>query len=75
MEEVYKAHNKVTGHPVILNTINAGLVVDPEFLERFYQEARFAASLQLDGPNADIYAFKSALEEIKNGRGRPVNVA
>jgi serine/threonine protein kinase len=73
MEAVYKARDTETRRPVILKTINVGLVAHPGLLERFYQEARFAASLQLDGPNAEIYAFNSAVEEIKNGGGRAVN--
>ena len=73
MEDVYKARDRETRRPVILKTINVGQVADPGILERFYQEARFAASLQLDGPSAEIYAFNSAHEEIKNGRGGAVN--
>jgi len=73
MEAVYKARDTETRRPVILKTINVGLVAHPGILERFYQEARFAASLQLDGPNAEIYAFNSALEEINDGRGQVVN--
>jgi len=75
MEDAYKARDTETGRPTILKTINVGPVADPGIFERFYQEARFAASLQLDGPNVEIYAFNSALEEIKNGRGRAVNPA
>ena len=50
IEDVYKARDTETGRPGILKTINVDPVADPGIFERLYQKARFAASLQLDGP-------------------------
>jgi hypothetical protein len=75
MEDVYTTRDTETGRPGILKTINVGPVADAGIFERLYQKARFAASLQLNGPNVEIYTFDLALEEIKNGRGRAVNPA
>lgn len=46
MGEVYKAHDPLIGRLVAIKTINASLVGDPNLLERFYQEARSAGTLQ-----------------------------
>src|ERR1700741_5265203 len=43
---VYKARDPLIGRLVAVKTITGGLVEKPELLERFYQEARSAGSLQ-----------------------------
>jgi serine/threonine-protein kinase len=42
---VYRATDTALGRPVALKILHPELVVDPEFINRFYQEARIAASL------------------------------
>jgi hypothetical protein len=63
-------HYKIIGEPAKPET------------ERFWKKLRrFVASQAsritrvgpIDGPRPEAYAFKKALEEIKNGRGRAVN--
>ena len=46
MGVVYKARDPLIGRLVAVKTITTGLVDKPELLERFYQEARSAGSLQ-----------------------------
>jgi hypothetical protein len=46
MGVVYKARDPLIGRLVALKTISAGLAEDTESLERFYQEARAAGTLQ-----------------------------
>ena len=46
MGEVYKAQDPLIGRLVALKTITSGLAGRPDLLERFYQEARSAGTLQ-----------------------------
>jgi serine/threonine-protein kinase len=46
MGRVYKAQDPFIGRPAALKTISGALVGKPEFLERFYREARSAGTLQ-----------------------------
>ncbi len=46
MGEVYKAHDPTLGRLVALKTIMGSLVGNADLLERFYQEARSAGTLQ-----------------------------
>jgi serine/threonine protein kinase len=46
MGEVYKAQDPFIGRLVALKTVTSGLLGRPELLERFYQEARSAGTLQ-----------------------------
>jgi serine/threonine protein kinase len=46
MGEVYKAQDPYIGRLVALKTVTSGLLGRPELLERFYQEARSAGTLQ-----------------------------
>lgn len=43
---VYKARDPLIGRMVALKTITGGLAGKPDLLERFYQEARSAGTLQ-----------------------------
>jgi eukaryotic-like serine/threonine-protein kinase len=46
MGVVYKARDPLIGRLVAVKSITSNLVEKPELLERFYQEARSASSLQ-----------------------------
>ncbi|MDE3135248.1 MAG: protein kinase [Acidobacteriota bacterium] len=46
MGEVYQARDPLIGRPVALKVITSGLAGQPELLDRFYQEARSAGTLQ-----------------------------
>ncbi len=46
MGQVYKAQDPLIGRLAALKTISSGLVGRPDLLERFYQEARSAGTLQ-----------------------------
>ncbi len=46
MGRVYKARDPFIGRPAALKTISGALAGKPEFLERFYREARSAGTLQ-----------------------------
>jgi serine/threonine protein kinase len=61
MGEVYKAHDPLIGRLVAVKTINSSFVGDSKLLERFYQEARSAGTLQ--HPNiVTIYELGSDVE-------------
>ena len=65
---VYQAHDLVLDRPVALKILHSDLTSDPTFLNRFHQEARFAA--KIDHPNiVPVYDYSQVDGQYFNAMG------